>query len=90
MPARRKPHRTRTVKSPGPTPVASPWLTLAQAAAYLHRGRRFVRDEIRQGRLRAALVGGRHETLTCTAWLDEYVQAQSAIVPLLHRQRTAG
>jgi excisionase family DNA binding protein len=82
MPSRRKP------QAPGATP--SPWLTLTQAAAYLHRGRRFVRDEIRKGRLRAALVGGRHETLTCTAWLDEYVQAQSTVVPVPHRQRTAG
>jgi excisionase family DNA binding protein len=70
--------------------ASSPWFTLAQAAAYLHRGRRFVRDEIRKGRLRAAFVGGRHETLTCTAWLDEYVQAQSTIVPVPHRHRTAG
>src|SRR5262245_25695612 len=97
MPSRHTPTRTRPTKRPkrlpnaaGPRPPASPWLTATQAARYLHRGRRFVLREIHAGRLRAALVGGRKEVLTRTEWCDEWVTAQSPIVPLPLRTRTAG
>lgn len=62
-----------------------PWMTAADAAAYLRRGRRFVLREIKAGRLRAARIGGRGEILTCAAWLDEYVEAQAT--PIAVRRR---
>lgn len=69
------------------TSQPSPWLTLAQAAAYVHRGRRFLRCEVKKGRLRAALVGGRREILTRREWLDDYLEAQAAPIDFHSRRR---
>lgn len=51
----------------------TPWLTAKEAAAYLKRGRAFVLREIKRGRLRGAVVGGRREVLTRREWCDEWV-----------------
>jgi excisionase family DNA binding protein len=61
----------------------SPWLTLRDAATYLKRGRRFIRNEITAGRLRAAIVGGRREILTRRDWCDDWVidQAKPIVLP---------
>jgi excisionase family DNA binding protein len=66
--------------------LLSPWLTLRQAAAYVHRGPRFLGREIRDGRLRAARVGGRGEVLTRREWLDEWVVAMSRPVTVVPRR----
>jgi len=65
--------------------VSSPWLTAAEAAAYLKRGRRFVLREIHAGRLRAARIGGRGEILTRREWCDAYVDDQAAPVTVRRR-----
>jgi len=52
----------------------SPWLSLAEAAAYTKRGRRFIRREVKAGRLRAAVIGGRREVLTRRDWLDQWLE----------------
>jgi len=63
-----------------PTRVHSPWLTAAEAGAYLKRGRRFILREIKSGRLRGAIVTGRGrgEVLTraewCDAWVDDHAK----------------
>ena len=44
---------------PEPMP---PWLNLAQAAARVGRGRRFLLKEVNAGRLRAARIGGKQES----------------------------
>jgi excisionase family DNA binding protein len=68
-------------------PTDSPWMTASEAAAYLKRGRRFVRHEIKAGRLRAALVGGRREVLTRREWCDEWVIDQAKPIMLPARRR---
>jgi hypothetical protein len=65
----------------------SPWRTLKQAAARVHRGPRFLAREIKAGRLRAARVGGRGEYLTRDEWLDQWVEAQAEPVPIPIRRR---
>lgn len=65
----------------------SPWLTAAEAAAYLKRGKRFVLREIHAGRLRAARIGGRGEILTRTEWCDAWVQDQATPVLMPARRR---
>ena len=65
---------------------ASPWITLKEACAYVHRGRRFLRREINAGRLRAARIGGRGEILTRREFLDEWVLAQSLPVMVTPRR----
>jgi excisionase family DNA binding protein len=65
----------------------SPWLTSAEAAAYVKRSKRFVLREIKAGRLRAATIGGRREVLTRTDWLDEFVENLSTPVLLSSRRR---
>ena len=69
---------------------ASPWLTAAEAAAYLRRGRRFVLREIHCGRLRAARIGGRGEILTKAEWCDAWVTAQAEPVPVAIRRGAPG
>lgn len=65
----------------------SPWLTAAEAAEYLKRGRRFVLREIHAERLRAARIGGRGEILTRREWLDAWVQDQAAPIAVSTRRR---
>lgn len=69
---------------------SSPWMTAAEAAAYLKRGRRFVLRQIRAGNLRAASIGGRHEVLTRREWLDMWVQDQATPAPVPLTRRRAG
>jgi excisionase family DNA binding protein len=64
----------------------SPWLTSAEAAAYLKRGRRFVLREIHAGKLRAAKIGGRGEILTRREWLDDYATEQATPVAVMRRR----
>jgi excisionase family DNA binding protein len=65
----------------------TPWLTAAEAAGYLKRGRRFVLREIKSGRMRGAIVGGRREVLTRTEWCDQWVEEHSAPVEIRARFR---
>ena len=65
----------------------SPWMNLSQAAAYLFRGRRFIRKAITDGKLRAAVVGGKREILTRREWCDQYVEEQVGPVSLQVRRR---
>jgi excisionase family DNA binding protein len=65
----------------------SPWLTAADAARYLKRGRRFVLAEVHAGRLRAARIGGRREVLTTRDWCDQYVIDQAAPINFTNRRR---
>lgn len=67
--------------------ASSPWLTIAEAAAYLKRGRRFIRRQIKDGHLRGAVVGGRHEILTRAEWCDAWVIDHAAPVALPTRRR---
>ncbi len=64
----------------------SPWLTAAEAASYLKRGRRFVLHEIHAGRLRAARIGGRGEILTRREWCDAFVEDQAAPIAIVRRR----
>lgn len=68
-------------------PTDSPWMTALEAASYLKRGRRFVRNEITMGRLRGAIVGGRREVLTRRDWCDEWVINQATPIMLPARRR---
>jgi hypothetical protein len=63
------------------------WRTLAQASARVQRGKRFLRREVEAGRLRAAVIGGRREILTCDEWLDEWVESQATPIPINVRRR---
>jgi excisionase family DNA binding protein len=67
--------------------MESPWLNLAEAAAYIKRGKRFVAREVHAGRLRAARVGGRGEVLTRREWLDAWIEDQAAPVAYAARRR---
>jgi len=68
-------------------PKHTPWMTTAEAGAYLHRGRRFVRREIQSGRLRGAVVGGRKEYLTRRDWCDQWVETLVMPVAMSTRRR---
>jgi len=69
--------------------AASPWLTADEAAAYTHRGRRFLAREVKAGRLRAARVGGRAELLFRREWLDAWLEDLATPVMLPRRRGVA-
>lgn len=66
--------------------IPSKWMTAAQAAKYLQRGRRFILREIHKGNLRAARVGGRGEILTTADWCDAYVESRLQPVDVYRRR----
>jgi excisionase family DNA binding protein len=68
-------------------PADSPWLTAPEAAEYLKRGLRFIRREIKAGRLRGAFVGGRREILTRREWCDAWVADRATPTDFVPRRR---
>lgn len=70
-----------------PHASSSPWMTAKDAAAYLKRGRRLVLREIKAGRLRGAVVGGRGEVLTRAEWCDAWVSDKTTPVMIPARRR---
>lgn len=70
-----------------PQTAASPWLTLAEAATYAKRGRRFIARQVKLGQLRAARVGGRGELVLKREWIDAYLEDLAAPVMVAARRR---
>jgi excisionase family DNA binding protein len=68
-------------------PMASPWLTLSEAATYARRGRRFLAREVKCGRLQAARVGGRGEIVLRREWIDRWIEDQATPVMVGVRRR---
>ena len=68
-------------------PVDSPWMVMAEAAAYAKRGRRLLAKAVKDGELRAARIGGRRELLFRREWLDEWIEAQATPVMVQSRRR---
>jgi len=67
--------------------LSSPWLTLAEGAAYEKRGRRWLAREAKAGRVRHAVVGGRREILFRREWLDEHIESMAVPVAVPVRRR---
>lgn len=67
--------------------MTSPWLTLSEAADYARRGRRFLAREVRAGRLRAAVVGGKRQLLFKREYIDAWLEDQAAPVLVPVRRR---
>ena len=65
----------------------TPWRTLQQGAQRVHRGKRFLANEIKKGRLRAARVGGRGEYLLRDEWIDQWLEDLATPVVLNVRRR---
>jgi hypothetical protein len=64
-------------------------MTLAEAAAYERRGRRWLRKEAAAGRVRHCRVGGRGELLFRQEWLDQHLEDLSTPVVLPVRRRAS-
>jgi excisionase family DNA binding protein len=76
--------------TPAQTAAAcTPWLTIAQAAEYSHRGKRFLARQVAQGLLRAARVGGRGELLFRREWLDAWLEDLSTPIVMTPARRRA-
>ncbi len=67
--------------------ASSPWLGLAEAAAYEKRGRRWLAREAKAGRVRCARVGGRAELMFRREWLDQHLEDQATPVTTPMRRR---
>jgi hypothetical protein len=68
----------------------SPWMTAAEGGLYIKRGKRFVMREIKSGRLRGAIVGGRRECMTRREWCDEWMEKQTVATPITASRRRLG
>lgn len=66
---------------------STPWRTLAGAAERAHRGKRFLSQEVKAGRLRAARIGGRGELLFRDEWIDQWIEDQATPVIVNVRRR---
>ena len=63
-----------------PTPVlASPWLTVKEAAERARCGVKTVYREVAAGRLKAARIGGRRELRFLADWIDQWLSASSSV-----------
>jgi hypothetical protein len=51
------------------------------------RGKRFMANEVKAGRLRAARIGGRGELLTRDEWIDEWIINQTIPIAINVRRR---
>jgi hypothetical protein len=69
------------------TPLATPWLNLAEGAAYEKRGKRWLRNEVKAGRCRAAVIGGKRELMFRREWLDQHLEDMATPVMLPARRR---
>lgn len=64
----------------------SPWLCARDAAAYIHRSRRYLSREVAAGRLRAAIVGGKRERLYRREWLDQHLEDLARPIEVMRRR----
>jgi excisionase family DNA binding protein len=55
--------------------IASPWLTVIEAAERARCGPRVIYREVQAGRLRAARLGGRRELRLLPEWVDAWLLA---------------
>jgi excisionase family DNA binding protein len=60
--------------------LASPWLTVREAAARAKCGERSIYNATRSGKLRAARLGGRRELRFLPEWVDAWLIETSAPV----------
>ncbi len=61
--------------------IASPWLTVAEAAERARCGVKTIYREVRAGRLRAARIGGRRELRLLPEWIDEWLLESTRVRP---------
>ncbi len=55
----------------------TPWLTVKEAAARARMGTHLLYREIRNGRLKAARIGGRGQCRLLAEWVDAWLVASS-------------
>lgn len=70
-----------------PLPIATPWLNVKLAAAYIGRSPRFLARAVHRGELRGARIGGRSELFFLTSWLDDFMQEHATPITLPVRRR---
>ena len=67
----------------------SPWLTFGDGSAQQRakKGRRYLTKEVKNGRLKAAVVGGRRELYFKPEWIDQWLEAQATPIVMNVRRR---
>ena len=60
--------------APTETPPPTPWRTTRQAAARAQVSPKMLYREVKAGRLRHALVGGRRELRFRDEWIDQWLE----------------
>ena len=60
-----------------PNPSDTPWRTVKEAAARAKTCDRVIYREVKEGRLKAARIGGRRELRLLDRWVDEWLEAST-------------
>jgi excisionase family DNA binding protein len=58
-----------------PTVIASPWMRIREASAYVRCGPKLLYRSVREGKLKAVRLGGRRDLVFRQSWLDEFLEA---------------
>jgi excisionase family DNA binding protein len=69
--------------------ILTPWLSIAEAADYTRRGRRYLRKQVQAGKLRGACVGGKRELLFRREWLDQFLEDLATPIDVSFARRRA-
>ena len=67
----------------------SDWLTVEQARRIAQCGAKLLYREIRAGRLRAAIIGGRRDLRIHRSWIDEWLMRCATPIEITPRRRGA-
>lgn len=60
----------------------SPWLTVRDAAKHAKVGAKTVYREIRSGRLKAAVIGGRRDLRLRVEWIDAWMESKTTVTEM--------
>lgn len=67
--------------------MSSPWWTLAEAAAYEKRPKRWLANEAKHSRVRCAYIGGKRQLFFRREWLDEHLSDMATPIVMPARRR---
>jgi excisionase family DNA binding protein len=72
---------------PGTTAPPPVWLTISEAAQRARCSPKLLYSEIRRGRLRAAVIGGRRSLRLRPEWVDQWLEASATPVEITRDAR---
>lgn len=72
-----------------PSSTSSDWLTVKQVCTIAQCGTKLLYREIKAGRLRAAIIGGRRDLRIHRSWIDEWLTRCATPIEITPRRGAA-